>query len=461
MDDPGLELNQDKVLEPTPPEDVQATSPSTLVDSPEEKDVFPLNGSLRKERAGMRWLVGSGLVAVVGIGGWLGYQAFMQSPTEAVTVTTAPVGRDDLEVTVTEAGIVELGGQQTFKAPGDVTVQSVLVEERQRVSQGQVLLELRDRDLQQQLADRVVQARISRIDLARQQEILAERRSRVTDAATRLADSEDLLDQGYISEDAFREDQRSLEDAQSALRDAEVELMKAQLQVEQDEITLRSLQLQFEDNQIVSPIEAIVLKVDVKPGDGVEREGRLLSIGDPTQEIIRLELTTLNAAKVGIGMPVRVRVIGPNPEIFAGQIVRVSPQAVTEDSTSEQSTVEAEATLNQPSGALIPGSAVSVDVIVDQRQDALIVPVTAIQRDGESPYVWVQDADNLARRREVTIGLETLESVEITAGLQVGDVIVVSVPPEARLSPGQPLSTEAEAAPADGAEPSDRRNGAM
>ena len=461
-DDSGLALYQDQAVEPTTPEDIQAASPSTFDQSYPEADVDLLEEPIRRESAGLKWIIGSGLVAVVGIAGWLGYRAFVQSPPEAIAVTTAPVSRDDLQVTITEAGIVELGGQQTFKAPGDVTVQSVLVEERQRVSQGQVLLELRDRDLQQRLSDRLVQARINQLDLERQQEILAERRSRVVDAETRLADSQDLLDQGYISEDALRTDQRALEDAQSALRDAEVELTKAQLQVEQDEATLRSLQLQLEDNQIVSPIDAIVLRVDVKPGDGVEREGRLLSIGDPTQETIRLEMTTLNAAKVGLGMPVKVRVIGPNPEVFEGRIVRVSPQAITEDGNSEQSTVEAEAALNQPSESLIPGSAVSVDVIVDQRQDALVVPVTAVQRDGESPYVWVRDAANLAQRREITVGLETLEAVEITSGLQAGDEIVVSLPPDANLSPGQPLSAEAEPSPSEGGNgPSGRQGGAM
>ena len=381
----------------------------------------------------------------MGIGGWLGYQRFWQSPPEPVAVTLAPVGREDLEVTITESGVVELGGQQTFKAPSDVTVQAVLVEERERVSQGQVLLELRDRALQQRLADQIVQNRINQLTYQRQQEVLTERQSRLADAASRLQDSDELLAQGFISEDAFRTDKRDFEDAQSAVRDAEVELTKAELQVQQDQITTESIRLQLEDNQIVSPMAAIVLKVEVKPGDGVEREGLLLSIGDPTQETIRLQLTTLNAAQVGIGMPVRVSVIGPNPEIFEGQIVRVSPQATSAQENAEQATVEAEARLNAPSDSLIPGSAVSVDVVLNQRTQALVVPVTALQRDAENPYVWVKDANNQARQREVTIGLETLEAVEILSGLQVGDEIVIAVPPDADLSPGQLLETPADA----------------
>jgi HlyD family secretion protein len=446
-------------VEPTSSDDLQTASPPPL-DRPQPPASALLDESFDKERTGLKWIVGSGLVALLGIGGWLGYQTFFRAPTEPIAVVTAPVSRDDLEVIITEAGVVELGGQQTFKAPGDVTVQAVRVEERQRVSQGQVLLELRDRSLQQRLSDQIVQTRINQLDLNRKQEILQERQSRLTEAEARLTDSAELLEQGYISEDDFRTDQRAFEDAQSALRDAEVELTKAQLQAEQDQITLASIRLQLEDNQIVSPIEAIVLKVDVKPGDGVEREGRLLSIGDPAQETIRLDLTTLNAAKVGIGMPVRVSVIGPNPEVFEGRVVRVSPQAVTESDNAEQSTVEAEAKLNQPSGALIPGSAVSVDIVLEQRSQVLVVPVAALQRDAETPYVWVKDADNTARRREVTIGLETLEAVEILAGLQAGDEIVVSMPPEAELQPGQPLSSP-NANPASGDTGQGRQQGAM
>lgn len=446
-------------MEPTASEDLQETSPAAF-EAPQYEDTDLLDDSQQKERTELKWLVGSGLVALLGIGGWVGYQTWWRLPVEPVAVPTAAVSRDDLEVTITEAGVVELGGQQTFKAPSDVTVQAVLVEERQRVSEGQVLLELRDRTLQQRLADQLVQNRINQLDLQRKQEILQEKQLRVADAEVRLADSEELLDQGYISEDDYRTDKRDLENAQSELRTAEVELMKAELQVQQDQINLENLRLQLEDNQIESPMDAIVLKVDVKPGDGVQREGRLLSIGDPTQETIRLEMTTLNAAKVAVGMPVRVSVIGPNPEVFNGQITSVSPQAVTNSSNSEQSTVEAEASLNQPSGVLIPGSAVSVDIVLDQREAALVVPVTAVQRDAESPYVWIKDAENTARKREVSLGLETLEAVEILSGLQVGDEIVVNVPPDIDLSEGQPLGSSSPPSPG-GMPASGGRRGAM
>ena len=445
-----MNVDQGKSVDSTPPEDLQATSPPLI--PPEDTDF--LDEPAQRQRIGLRWMLGSGLVILVGVAGWVGYQAVSRQPAPPVEVVTAPVTRDDLEVTITEAGSVELGGQQTFKAPSDVTVQAVLVEERQRVSQGQVLLELRDRTLQQTLDDQLVQNRINQLTWQRNQEILAERRSRLADAEARLQDSAELLDQGYISEDDFRSDKQAAEDAQSEVRNAEVELTKAELQVQQDQVKTENIRLQLEDNQIAAPIDAIVLNVDVKPGDGVQREGRLLSIGDPNQETIRLQMTTLNASQVAVNMPVRVSIIGPDPDIFEGRILRVSPQAVSEGDNAEQSSVEAEARLAEPSGALIPGSAVSVEIVLEQRQNALVVPVTALQRDAATPYVWVKTADNTAQQQEVEIGLETLESVEILSGLQAGDEIVVFLPPDVVLTPGQPLTVpQLEGAPEAGGGP--------
>ena len=447
-----IAFEQSKSVDPTTPDELQAASPPLPPLVPSEDTIAPksspppeaidiLTESESQQRSGLQWIVGSGLIALVGIGGWVGYQTFGRQPPAPVEAVTVPVTRENLEVTITEAGIVELGGQQTFKAPSDVTVQSVLVEERQRVGADQVLLELRDRDLQQTLDDQLVENRINQLTLIRSQEVLVERQSRLADAETRLQDSAELLEQGFISEDDFRQDDRAVEDAQSSVRDAEIELAQAELQTQQDQAKTDNIRLQLEDNQIITPIDAIVLKVDVKPGDGVEREGRLLSIGDPSQEVIRLQLTTLNAGKVAINQPVRVRLIGPNPDVFAGRITRVSPQAVSgQNSSAEQATVEAEAQLTQPSDLLIPGSAVSVEVVLNQRQNVLVIPVVALQRDAAAPYVWVSDTDNTAQQREVETGLETLEAIEIVAGLQAGDEVIVSLPPDVTLMPGQRLA---------------------
>ncbi|MGD1867679.1 MAG: efflux RND transporter periplasmic adaptor subunit [Phormidesmis sp.] len=390
----------------------------------------------------------------IGIAGWVGYRKYLTPPLEPISVGTTPVEIGSLEITVTESGTVELNEQQTFKSPSDVTVESVQVEERQRVAAGTVLLELRDRGLQRDLNNQQVENQKLDNLLARKLEVLQERQDKLQLAQDRFVDSQSLFDRGFISEDAYRQDQQSVDDALSAIKDAEVELTNAKLDIENNQLTLQNTLTQLSDNQIVAPIDAVVLDISVQPGDGVTQGGELLTIGDPFKETVRLQLTTLNAAKVDVNMPVEVSMIGPDAQIFLGRITRVSPQVNSQDNSSgrggEQSgTVEAEAILNEPSdGSLIPGSVVSVEVILDQRQSVVVVPLTAIQSEGDRQFVWVKDAENQAQQKTVTVGLKNLQSAEITSGLRVGDEIVPALPPGLELTAGMPLA-DAPALPAD------------
>jgi len=405
-----------------------------------------------KRRNGVKWIIFLGLFLTAGIAAWVGYRQYLTPPSEPIAVGTTPVEIGSLEITVTESGTVELNDQQTFKSPSDVTVESVQVEERQRVAAGTVLLELRDRSLQRELNNQQVENQKLDNLLVRKQEVLQERQNKLQLAQDRFIDSRSLFDRGFISEDAYRQDQQSVDDAISAIKDAEVELTNAKLDIENNRLSLQNTFTQLSDNQIVAPIDAVVLDISVKPGDGVAQGGELLTIGDPFKETVRLQLTTLNAAKVTVAMPVEVSMIGPDAQIFLGRITRVSPQVNSQgnSSSSEQSgTVEAEAILNEPSnGSLIPGSVVSVEVILDQRQSVVVVPLTAIQAEGDRQFVWVKDAEAQAQQQTVTVGLTNLQSAEITSGLKIGDEIVPALPPGLELTEGMPLANE-PAMPAD------------
>ncbi|MGF1570386.1 MAG: efflux RND transporter periplasmic adaptor subunit [Nodosilinea sp.] len=390
-----------------------------------------------KQRTGLRWILASGLVLVLGAGGWLGYRTWQGRRVEPVMVSTEAATRATLENRVDATGTVTLGNQQTLKAPGDVTVEAVLVNERQRVEKGAVLLRLRDRSLEQQLDEQLIQAEILTLQRQRQQEVLQDKQRDVQRAEARLTESQALLDQGFISEDDYDGDRNALETARSELREAEVSLQQSDLEMRKNQATLANVNAQIADNAIVAPFEAVVLNIDVQPGDGVPREGDLLTIGDPGQERILFDLMTLDANRVSINMPVRVRVIGPDPTPYLGRVISIAPQAVGEGQNRDgQAVVKAIAQLDRPSGTLIPGSSVSLEVIIAQRQNALAIPPGALQQDEGTPYVWVVDGNSQAQKRPVVIGLDTLDAVEIISGLSESDTIIVNLPPDQPLTEG-------------------------
>ncbi len=432
-------------------------SPSSEPLAPAAVTAKPLNPGLfdddlfddspaAKTRTGLRWLVASGLVLLLGAGGWLGYRTYQRRTADPVVVTTGSPRRDTLETSVTASGTVTLGNQQTLKAPSEVTVESVLVDERQRVSQGDVLLRLRDRGLEQELDNALIQTEILNLTRQRQSETLQERRRTVSRAETRLQESQGLLEQGFISQDDYDRDRDALESAQSDLRGAEVELKQTDLQIRQHQATLDNIRARQADNAIVAPFDAVVLNIDVQPGAGVQTDGKLLTIGDPAQEVVEFSLITLDAGKVSVNMPVRVSIIGPNLEKFTGRVVSIAPQAMSASDSGGsggggQAMVKAVAQLDRPSGVLIPGSPVSIEVILQQRPDALALPVNAIQREEGETFVWVVDGSDRAQKRPVTTGLDTLEAIEIVSGLAETDTVILNSPPDLPLEEGMAVET--------------------
>ncbi|HSM80493.1 MAG TPA: efflux RND transporter periplasmic adaptor subunit [Nodosilinea sp.] len=417
-----------------------------------DDDLFD-DGAAAQAHPGRRWILASGLVLLVGVGGWLGYHTWQRRSVEPVVVTTGTPRRDTLENRVDASGVMSLGNQQTLKAPADVTVEAVLVAERQRVAQGTVLLRLRDRTLEQALDEAQIETEILQLRRQRHAEVLQDRQRTVQRAEARLGESRSLLEQGFIPEDEYNNDRDDLENAQSELRGAEVDLQQSELEIRQNQAELANVRARIADNAIVAPFDAVVLNIDVQPGDGVQSEGNLLTLGDPTQEVVLFDLMTLDANKVSVNMPVRVSVIGPSPENYGGRVVSIAPQAIgdSESGDSSQAMVKAIARLDRPSGVLIPGSAVSVEVILVQRENALALPANAIQQEEGQSFVWVVDDAGRAQRQPITTGLDTLEAVEVLSGLTETDRVIFNAPPDQPLEPG--LAVEA-VGPADSQSPS-------
>jgi HlyD family secretion protein len=177
----------------------------------------------------------------------------------------------------------------------------------------------------------------------------------------------------------------------------------------------------------------------------------LLTLGDPNQEIVKLRLTTLNAAKVQLNQVARVSVIAPNPEIFTGRVISLSPGATAQthkeessnnpfaQSSDSQNKVDAMVLLDQPSNSLIPSSQVNVEIILQQRQNVATLPIEAVQTTGTQPFVWVADNQGKAKKQPITPGLEGLELVEVTSGLKVGEQVILA-PPDQSLIPGTPVN---------------------
>ncbi|MEZ2232742.1 efflux RND transporter periplasmic adaptor subunit [Microcoleus sp.] len=332
------------------------------------------------------------------------------------------------------------------------------------------------------------------LEIQKQEIILANNRKNVVEAEVvlaaaelKLTDQKALFERGYIAGNDLRSQEEVVRIAKASLRDAqfkintnllelksgqikrqdkeqelqekaiaaELGVRQAQLDVGTNSPKLQSSQLEYrkkeqelKNNMVTASIDGKVLNIQVKNGDGVLRGTELLTLGDPSQELVKLQLSTLNAAKVRPKQSVRISIIGPNSKQFSGRVESVSTLAQSGNSKGNddsnqgsQATVPATVRLDAPTRTLIPGSQVSVEIILQQRQKVVVLSTEVIVRSESQPFVWIRDSQGKAQKRPVTLGLEESTQVEVTSGLRPGDSAVIP-PSEPSLKPGTPIQEE-------------------
>ena len=340
---------------------------------------------------------------------------------------------------------------------------------------------------QQQVKSKQISQRIeiqkNQAQLERQQQKVIEAQEDLNVAEAELNKSNNLLEKGFISQTDLdpkkadiRTKEANLKNEQLTLKNnildlensknkfdpitdptndilaAKNELLTTQSELQQSLSEFQKLKVgykeqksQLKNNLVTSPLEGVVLNINVKPGDGIKLGDDLITIGDPDQELVQLQLSTLNAAQVKPNQSARITIIGPNSKPFQGRVEWVNLQATPEKSqsgsSSGQPTVPATVRLDQPTRVLIPGGQVSVEIILEQQKDVIAINTELIQSEGKSSFVWKLDANNQVQKQPVTLGLKDLTKVEIKSGLKVGDTLVIP-PTDIPLKPGMVIIEE-------------------
>jgi multidrug efflux pump subunit AcrA (membrane-fusion protein) len=85
----------------------------------------------------------------------------------------------------------------------------------------------------------------------------------------------------------------------------------------------------------------------------------------------------------------------------------------------------------------------TAEITLDRRPAVLSVPIESLDRAAGAASVVVVDADHRIERREISLGLETPERVEVTAGLHENDLVVLGN--RAQLKPGTTVAPQLQA----------------
>ena len=194
---------------------------------------------------------------------------------------------------------------------------------------------------------------------------------------------------------------------------------------------------------VLAPVSGIVMKPAAsgqsKEGRSVERgvsfqQGDVLfAIGDLSGFSVSCKVDEVDVTKVKLGQKVRITGDAFPGEQLSGTIQSISPQAEEAESGRSGPSFGVRVSIAtvppELKKRIMAGMTANLDIIVYEKTDALMVPLSAIKEDQGKRYVTRKKgsvASAAGEKVEVTTGYTTQDAVEITKGLKPGDIIEVA-----------------------------------
>jgi RND family efflux transporter MFP subunit len=270
------------------------------------------------------------------------------------------------------------------RAKANGTLLTLAVAEGSRVKTGQVLGTIDLSDLQSRAAERSAM-----VDSAKAKLIEAERSHRA---------NEDLAKQKFISETA-------LETSRATLDAMRAQLKSAQAQLASTAVGIREAAL-------VAPINGVIGRRNVVPGEKVSAEQELMTVVDLSTLELAGIVGTHQVSALKPGQKLAVRVEGAAAAV-EGKIDRIAPQA--EAGTRG---IKVVVLLANPEEVFRAGQYASATVMLDDGLQRLTVPVSAVAQASGQDYVWTLEKGALVRRIVITGRRDPVAGrVEVTQGL--------------------------------------------
>ena len=402
-------------------------------------------GRMKRKTLAVLLLVCAALAAVIA---WL----TLQPPRlPAIEVQQRPLQRTLVfSARMASASRVEVGSTLTGR------VESVAVREGDAVRAGAVLLRLETDELQAALAqaqagERQAQARLDGLRSTGRSAAgagVAQADSVLRAARADLERTQELVARGFLSPARLDEARRAAAVAQAqrdgaaaqadAAADAGTEVAQARAQLDLARATTALARARLAQAGILAPADARVLLRSVEPGQIVQPGRALLTLALASAPELIGQVDERYLAQLQPGQVAAVRADAYPATPFPATVGVIAPVV-----DAQRGAIEVRLALPQGAPAFLrEDMTLSVEVVTGRREQALVVPIDALDtpRDDGSATVRLL-RDGRVEARKVTLGLRTLDAAEVVSGLAAGDVVLVG----GSAAPGTRARAELEA----------------
>ena len=346
-----------------------------------------------------RTMLGIGMLAAALIGGG-GYAYYtMSAANEAAKgVSTVVAERMNIKSTVEATGTIRPVDSVEVSSKITARISSVLVKENDTVTAGQIVATLDGKDYEAKRD----QAQYS-----------------VTNTRAKYNRMSYLESIGAKSKSDLEDAEYNYDTAQSTLEEANSDA---------------------NETIITAPISGVVVGEPKNAGtmavQGSDNPTVIMRIADLSKKQIKAKVDETDIGSIRVGQTATFTVDAHTDQTFTARVSKISQTDVTNSwdtsssssssSTSSASVIYYYVTLDveDPNNLLLPAMTARVVINTADRNDALVVPLSALKTDSDGSYVLVLKDDGTQEQRHVETGIYSDEYVEILSGLSEGERVV-------------------------------------
>jgi HlyD family secretion protein len=330
----------------------------------EIESALGLSSPQRRGRFARRVLIGL-VLAALAVGAYLAY-ARTQSGGASISYETLPARQTDVIITVSATGTIQPITQVDIGSEASGVVREVLVDDNDLVKVGDTLAVLDTTRLEAQRARTAAQLQSAEARLAEAKATVAER--------VLTENRQKALRQKGLSTG------QDMDTAEAATKRADASLAAAAADITAAKADLAIIETDISKTRIVSPINGVVLKRSVEPGQTVASSLQAAVLFQIAQDLTRIQLeAAVDEADIGqvkVGQTARFSVEAYRNRNFPARIERLSFAPVTVDGVV---TYTAVLSAENADFTLRPGMTATARITVEQYQNALTVANEALR----------------------------------------------------------------------------------
>ena len=329
------------------------------------------------------------IIAIIGIAliGFIFYPKLMKPNSEVILetedvaklkVNALTIKNERLDNNLRLTGSLVANESVILKSEVAGRVEKINFDEGQRVSKGQLLVQLNDKE---------IAAEINKLNFTK-----------------KLNEDNEYRQKQLLAKDAI-----SKEEYETALTTLNTILA---------EIKVREIQIQ--KHQIRAPFDGIIGLRSVSQGSYINSSDELVTLYNINPIKIDFSIPGKYSSQVNAGDNINFEVDSYEGQQFKGEIYAVEPQI-----DPKTRSIQARAKSQNKENKLLPGQFVKINLTLNTFENAIMIPTEAVVPELNGKKVFVYN-NGLVETKRIETGIRTADKIQVTSGLKAGDIVLTS-----------------------------------